>query len=212
MDINRSSRKTFLLIILIIFAAFILWLVLLLLLWAVLVSAGASPDLWAMIESLSTALAAAAVFTAGFIAYRELSEISNTRYLEVADRLFEELNSEENISARRWVFQNLPADPQEGIPGMTAEGRTAIKRVLNSLDRVAFLTQSGWIDQELVMPWMNPMIVKAWVRVRPYVEYERKRRGEPDYYQGASQLAERCLAWRKENVPNAEITWVEDAL
>lgn len=211
-DVNRSSRKTFLLIILIISAAFILWLVLLLLLWAILKSAGASSDLWAMIESLSTALAAAAVFTAGFIAYRELSEISNTRYMEVADRLFEELNSDENIEARRWVFQNLPTDPKEGIPAMTTEGRTAIKRVLNSLDRVAFLTQSGWIDEDLVMPWMNPMIVKAWVRVKPYVEYERKRRREPDYYQGVSALAERCLVWRRENIPGAEITWVEDAL
>jgi len=212
MDVNRSSRKTFLLIILITSGAFILWLVLQLLLWAILKSAGASPNLWAMIEALSTSLAAAAVFTAGFIAYRELSEISNTRYLEVADRLFEELNSEENIEARRWVFHHLPADPQEGIPSMSPEGRAAVKRVLNSLDRVAFLTQSGWIYEELVMPWMNPMIVKAWVKISPYVEYERKRRGEPDYYQGASRLAERCLAWRKENLPGAEITWVEDAL
>ncbi len=167
MDVNRSSRKTFLLIILITSGAFILWLVLQLLLWAILKSAGVSPDLWAMIEALSTALGAAAVFTAGFIAYRELSEISNTRYLEVADRLFEELNSEENIEARRWVFHHLPADPQEGIPSMSPEGRAAVKRVLNSLDRVAFLTQSGWIDEELVMPWMNPMIVKAWVKIKP---------------------------------------------
>jgi hypothetical protein len=212
MDVNRSSRNTLLLIILVTSGAFILWLVVQLLLWAILKSAGASPDLWAMIEALSTALGAAAVFTAGFIAYRELSEISNTRYMEVADRLFEELNSEENIEARRWVFHHLPADPQEGIPSMSPAGRAAVKRVLNSLDRVAFLTQSGWIDEDLVMPWMNPMIVKVWTKISPYVEYERQRRHEPDYYQGASALAERCQAWRKENVPNAEITWVEDAL
>lgn len=212
MDANRLSRKTFILIILITSGAFILWLGLLSLLWVGLKLSGFSQEIWAIIESLSTALTAAAVFTAGIIAYRELSEISNTRYMEVADRLFEELNSNENIEARRWVFQNLTANPEEGIPAMSAEGRTAIKRVLNSLDRVAFLTQSGWIDENLVMPWMNPMIVKSWVKIKPYVEYERKRRNEPDYYQSASKLAEQCLLWRKNNVPNAEITWVEDAL
>lgn len=212
MDANRLSRKTFILIILITSGAFILWLGLLSLLWVGLKLSGFSQELWAIIESLSTALTAAAVFTAGIIAYRELSEISNTRYMEVADRLFEELNSNENIEARRWVFQNLTANPEEGTPAMSAEGRTAIKRVLNSLDRVAFLTQSGWIDENLVMPWMNPMIVKSWVKIKPYVEYERKRRNEPDYYQSASKLAEQCLLWRKNNVPNAEITWVEDAL
>ena len=84
--------------------------------------------------------------------------------------------------------------------------------MLNSLDRVAFLTQSGWIDENQVIAWMNPMVVKSWIKLKPYVEYERNRRHEPDYYQTASRLAERCLTWREENVPNAEITWIEDAL
>jgi hypothetical protein len=212
MNANRPSGKTFALIVLITSGAFMLWLCLLLLLWWILKAQGVSYDLWAMIEALSTALAAAAVFTAGFIAYRELSEISSSRALEVADRLFEELNSDDNIAARRWIFQNLAANPEEGIPTLSPEGRAAIKRVLNSMDRVAFLTQSGWIEEDLVMPWMNPMVVKAWSKLRPYVAYERERRREPDYYQSASRLAERCLAWREKNVANAEITWVEDAL
>ena len=112
---NRPSMRTFLLIVLITAGAFVLWLSLLLLLWWFLGTLGVSYDLWAMIESLSTALAAAAVFTAGFIAYRELSEISNSRYMEVVERLLGELNSNENIEARRWIFQNLAADPKTGI-------------------------------------------------------------------------------------------------
>jgi len=84
MDVDWSGRKTFLLIIALTSGAFILWLVLLVLLWAGLKSFGASYDLWAMIEAISTALATAAGFTAGFIAYWELSEISNTRFMEVA--------------------------------------------------------------------------------------------------------------------------------
>jgi len=81
-----------------------------------------------------------------------------------------------------------------------------------SLDRAAFLTQAGWIPDELIMPWMNPMIVKIWDRLKPYVEYERQRRHEPDYYRQVSALAERRGAWRAAHVPNAEITWMEHAL
>lgn len=190
----------------------LLWLGLLYLLWRALQANGVSADLWALIESLSTALAAAAVFSAGFVAYRELSEVSRGRHLEIIDRLFAELNSPENIAARRWVFHDLPDDPTAGLPALTAEGRAEIKRVLNSLDRVAFLTQPGWVDEELVMPWMNPMIVKAWQKLEPYVLYERDRRHEPDYYQAAGQLGERCRAWRARRLPEAQITWVEDAL
>jgi hypothetical protein len=191
---------------------FFIWLFALALLWLLLRMVGFTNDFWAMTEALSTAVGAATVLGAGFVAYRELSEVADSRHMEVADRLFAELNSPESIEARRWIFQKLPVDPQEGILSLTSEGQAHVKRTLNSLDRVAFLTQARWIPDELVMPWMNPMIVKAWVKLKPYVDYESSRRNEPDYYQHARQLAERCLAWRKENLPGAQITWVDHAL
>jgi hypothetical protein len=183
--------------------------------WLMLRVLGVNTGLWPMIEALSTALTAAAVLGAAFVASRELSELASSRHLDVADKLFEELNSQENIEARRWVFVDLPedpADPGEVIGSLSPQGQEAIKRVLNSLDRIAFLTQSNWIPDEMVMPWMNPMVVKAWAKLAPYVEYERQRRHEPDYYQSAHQLADRCLAWREQHVPGAELTWVKDAL
>jgi hypothetical protein len=109
----------------------------------VLQTSGVNADLWALIEAISTAVAAAAVFSAGFVAYRELSEVARSRHMEIVDRLFAELNSPENIDARRWIFLNLPADPKEGLRSLTPEGRAAVKRVLNSLDRVAYLTLPG---------------------------------------------------------------------
>jgi hypothetical protein len=212
MNINWSGRLTLILIVAITLAGFLLWLGWLFFLWLFLQVVGASVDFWAMTEALSTAVAAAAVLGAGFVAYRELSEVASSRHMGVADRLFEELNSPQNIAARRWVFHNLPEDPQEGIPSLTDEGRAAMKQVLNSLDRVAFLTQAGWIPDEMIMPWMNPMVVKTWAKLEAYVDYESQRRGEPDYYQHARGLAERCRAWRAMHLPGAEITWVEDAL
>ena len=95
---------------------------------------------------------------------------------------------------------------------MTPEGRDNLKRVLNSLDRVAFLTQSGWIPEEMIMSWMNPMLVKAWIKLEPYVRYEGGRRQEPDHCEHARALAERCLMWGAKSLPEAEITWVDDAL
>lgn len=165
-----------------------------------------------MIEALSTAVAAAAVIGGAFVATRELGELANARHMEVADKLFAELNSQSSIESRRWIFQNLPDDPVVGLKSITQEGRDHMKRVLNSLDRVAFLTQNNWIPDEIIMPWMNPMVVKSWAKLGPYVEYESRRRNEPDYYQMAQALAQRCVRWREQNVTNADITWLSDAL
>ncbi len=206
---NRSNLFIILILTLVGFAAWML----ILIFWAgVLWLLGARPDFWAMTEALSTAVAAAAFLSAGFIAYRELKAQDISQYIDIADRLYDELNSADNIKARRWIFIHLTLPPEEGLPQLTDEGRAAIKSVLNSLDRVAFLTRDGWIPDELVMPWINPMVVKAWIRLEPYVDFESQRRNEPDYYQAVRKLASRCLIWRAENLPNAKITWVDDAL
>jgi len=171
-------------------------------------------NLTAILESISTSVAAAAVFGAAYFAYQELTEISKSRHIEVADRLFDELNSPESIKARRRIFQNLSGEPEEALEKLTSEDRDAIKTVLNSLDRVAFLTQSGWIPDELVMPWMHPMIYKSWEKLEPYVKYERDLRGESYYYKHAEELAIRCTRWRKDHLPNEEqeTHWINNAL
>lgn len=196
----------------VILVGFIFWVLGILIFWALLNILGVSTGYWVMLEALSTAVAAAAVLGVGIIAHNELNEAARGRYLNVADRLFDELNSPENIDARRRVFTNLPENPQEGLRMISSEDRAAVKRVLNSLDHVAFLTQAGWIPDELVMPWMNPIVVKSLEKLGPYVAYESQRRNEPDYYQHVRALAERCLEWRSRHLKDARITWVEDAL
>ena len=182
------------------------------LVWFILKSTNVTTDLMGTIQSLSNALAAAAVFGAGFIAYRELSEGVDSRYIDIADRLFDELNSPDNIAARRRVYQNLPANPEDGLKNMSSEDQEAMKKVLNSLDRVAFLTQPRWISDEIVMPWMHPMISKSWEKLEPYVIYERNRRNEPYFYRFAGELAVRCRKWRARNLIKTDTTWVDHSL
>ena len=212
MNTKWSSVITLGIFFLITALGFFIWVFGLALIWFILESLNFTTDLMIMIEALSTALAAAAVFGAGFIAYRELSEVSNTRYMDIADRLFDELNSPDNIEARRRIYFNLHANPEEGLKMMSPEDHEAMKKVLNSLDRVAFLTQSGWIPDEVIMPWIHPMIAKSWEKLGPYVLYERNRRNEPYYYQYAGNLVERCRKWRMKNSVETTTNWVDHAL
>lgn len=211
MKAPSSESHVFIKIVVLTIVAFLVWLVLLIGAWSIL-GQYIAPDFWAMVEALSTAVAAAAVVSAGYIAYRELSEGANSRYIEVSSRLFDELNSQENIEARRWVYTHLDGSVDNGLSFITNEGQTYMKQVLNSLDKVSFLTQSTWIPDEIIMPWMHPMIMKSWLKLKPYVLYERQRRNEPYYYRHAEQLADRCAAWRATHVPQTTIEWVEDAL
>jgi hypothetical protein len=201
-----------LVIVAIIILCYLCWIGGLFLVWLLLQGTGSAPDFWALTAALSVPLGPAVLLGGSALAYRQLTEVARGRHLGVADRLFEELNSPDNIEARRWIFQHLPNNPDESVSMLTEEGHMAVKRVLNSLDRVAFLTQAGWIPEEMMMPWMNSMVVKAWTKLEAYIDYESKRRHEPDYYQSVRTLAQRCVAWRAKHLPGAKITWVDDAL
>jgi hypothetical protein len=212
MATNWSGKRVIGVMLLLTAGGFILGMMALCVLWAILRRLGFALSFWAMTEAMATAVTAATVLGGAILAYRELSEASTTRHIEVADRLFDELNDPANVDARRHVFQKLPDDPETGIARLEDADRTAIKQVLNSLDRVAFLTQAGWIPEDMVMPWMSPMILKSWIKLEPWVSFESTRRAEPDYYRQVRVLAERCIAWRKAHDMSNEFTRVANAL
>ncbi|NUQ36670.1 MAG: DUF4760 domain-containing protein [Caldilineales bacterium] len=212
MNRDRAPYETLLMALFVTLTALAGWLALLLLLRLLLRGLGAPLDFWAMTEALSTALAAAAVFGAGIVAFRELREQAESRHMAVADKLFTELNAPENIVARRWVILELPADPAATLPGLARADKDKIKQVLNSLDRVAFLTQHNWIPDDMIMAWMSPMILKTWDKLEAYVAYESQRRQEPDYYRQVRALARRCDAWRQRTGLDATYKIVDHAL
>jgi hypothetical protein len=209
---TRRSRRRTLTVVALATGGFVLWFGVLLTLWSILHAVGVATDFWPMAQTLTSTVTMVCIVAGSVVAFHQLNEAASNRHLAVADRLFEELNSPENIEARRWIFHNLPDDPEEGSRTLTPEGQTAIKRVLNSLDHIAFLTQAGWIPEEMIMPWMNPMVVKAWAKLERYVDYESRKRREPDYYQHARQLAEHCRVWRTHHLPDATVMWIKDAL
>lgn len=205
MKLLNSGTRTLLIFAILTIIAFVIWILGVIFVNNVFnISEGA---LFA-VEALSTALTVATVFGAGYFAIQELSEASKTRYMEISDKLFNELNSTENIDARRIVYGLKRAKPDKDL---NQDQKDAIKKVLNSLDHVAFLTQKGWIPDEIIMPWMHPMIAKTWQMLEPYVIIQRQQRGEPYYYEHASELAERCFSWReKHNIDKGDYKFIDD--
>jgi uncharacterized membrane protein YfcA len=58
--------------------------------WPILLALGIPTNLWETTQTVSTTVAAAAVFGAGFVAYRELGELAHGRHAQIADKLFAE--------------------------------------------------------------------------------------------------------------------------
>lgn len=169
-------------------------------------------DLWSMLEGISGALSFAVVVGGGFFAVLQLVEATDSRHIEVFNDTFNRLMSDDEIRARRWIYQHLPPDPAQGIAGLSEIGQRHVKLVLNSFDHLGFLIQQDLIDDDSIIEWVSPIVVKTWKYLGPYVHYEARRRKEPYYYSTACKLAERCRDWWIANGRSEEFVWVDDAL
>jgi len=207
-----KSRKpmTLLFFFLILAGGSVGWFIFLFLIWGMLNLLGVRQDLWQMVSALSTAVTAAAILSAGFVAHQEIQSTNKSRYLAVMENLFQDLNAKEQIEARKWVYQNLGDFKGEiTLLALDDNGKYQIKVVLNEIDKIAFLTQSGFSPVEEIMRWVNPMVVKSWEKLAPLVHLQRELRSEPDYYRDAENFALVCTAWRKAEYPLESHQFIE---
>ncbi|MBN1429809.1 MAG: hypothetical protein JXB07_15675 [Anaerolineae bacterium] len=174
-------------------------------------------DLWSMFEGLSSAAAFSVAVGGGLMVLAQLTEAVDSRSLTIFNDVFDRLACDRNIEARRWIYQNLPDNPERGLASLSDEGREHVKLVLNSFDHLGFLVRQDWVSseaEEAIIQWVSPFVAKTWIKLGPYVEYEvAQRPEEPDYYIAACHLAERCIAYRKALLRHdPTITWRRDAL
>lgn len=168
-------------------------------------------DLWNMLEGIGAAAAFAAVVGGGVMALQQLAEANDARQREIYNAMFQRLMSDEEIDARRYIYE-LPDDPEQGLGSLNADGRRRVKRVLNSYDYFGFLIRQGWGPNEEIVKWVSPIVVKAWLKIGPYVEHERVAREEPEYYADAEYLYEQCRAAWVDQHGDEGVTWVDGAL
>ncbi len=167
-------------------------------------------DTWAVLEGLSSAAALAFAVGAGIVVLMELDATVDSRNLDIYRDMYEKLMSEEEVKARKFIYQQIPAsgDKQVIIDAVLSDdqARKYVKQVLNLIDYFGFLIEQEWVTVDEVIGWMSPIVVKVWEKIGPVVEYERSQRPEePDYYEAAIRLAELCRKWRDTNLRDRQI-------
>jgi hypothetical protein len=185
--------------------------------WRLAGPIGGSVDMWGALEALATAAAFSVAVGGGLMLLAQLTEAVDSRNLAIFNDVFERLAADRNIDARRWIYQQLPDNPGQGLASLSEEGRQHVKYVLNSFDHLGFLIQEGWVSgeaEDAIIRWVSPFVVKTWQKLGSYIDYEvAQRPEEPDYYEAVRHLAEKCIAYRKALLHrDPKTTWRDDAL
>ncbi len=135
---------------------------------------------------------------AGLVAVFQLRATQKSRYLEAVVRMFEDFGSRDAYADADAVL-GLPAAIQD-YTSQEVELATWAVRVY---EEIAFLTQSGMIPENYIIPLYSRRIVWSWDALQPFIQNERQLRdnggeyrlgGDGRYFEG---LAKRALAYRE---------------
>ena len=102
-------------------------------LWRALTMAGISDNAWNALGAVGTMAGFALTLAGALVILVQLNESIERRSMELFSTAFEQLSSEADVTARRWIFINLPDDVEEGLTMLETnpEGNAHDKRVLN---------------------------------------------------------------------------------
>jgi hypothetical protein len=175
--------------------------------------ASLNDEQWSNLGALASVAALAFALGAGLLVLIEVTEQTDSRNLGVYQDIYEKLMSENEIAARRYIYENMPdlaalntterAAEIERLVRDDSQVRQYVKQVLNLIDYFGFLVEQDWVTADEVIGWLSPVVVKVWAKIGPLVEYERAQRPEePDYYISAVKLVPKCQAWREKHYPN----------
>ena len=143
---------------------------------------------------------------------RQESQVS----FEIYKSIHAKLTDPNDEAARRWIIQNIKPFNEEEMSKdewikkasekihkktiteneNLAPGHESLKRVLNTFDYFGFVAENHINVEGALLEWMSAPIAKVWERIKPYVENERDKRKEPDFYKSAFYIGEKCLEWR----------------
>ena len=163
-----------------------------------------SAELWSLLASMATVLAAVLATAAAVFALRQLREMTRTRHLEAMLRVFEMMGGDEPRMQRRFIFTELKSSPDR----VTPEERWKIEQVSVTFDRIGRLVQLGLVPEEELFAGHCEVIIRCWRRLKPYIEYHRQQLGgrHAKVFEGLATLAE---AYHKRHFPNDRIEIVD---
>lgn len=134
-------------------------------------------------------------FTLGYI-HRQLAQQKKEHKLQETLVMFEKLQSQEVVKARRYIYENFP----ETIEGLNNNQlRVHIQKAeiaFITFDMIGYLVDKDHLDVTPILEKCWGLIWRCWQKSKDIIERERKQRGHEDYLDRFESLFRLCEDYR----------------
>ena len=155
-------------------------------------------------SSIATVATAAIAIVAAMFALVQVREMTRTRHLEAMLRVFEMLGAEDARKQRRFIYTQLKSSPN----GLSAEEQWVVEQVTVTFDRLGRLVQMGLVPREELFQGHCEVVIRAWIRLKPYVYYHRSRVGGRHGH-NFEELAKSAQEYFSANFPGQELKVID---
>ena len=179
-------------------------------------------------EAVMIILSTSLLIGGGIFIFVEYAQREHERIFRLHTDMILRLMCEEDVNARRGVFENIPMLAAEATNDERKAwilevrqcifhtdggvGAKHIKTILNSFDYLGLTALNYWRMEEDLAIWLVPIVTKVWDRIGPYIKEESIRRNEPKYYIWARRFGNELGTWWKTHSDFTKIESVDDPL
>jgi Domain of unknown function (DUF4760) len=150
-----------------------------------------------LLNFAAVAFSLVAIVTSTTTAVRQSKLMEHANLLPVLSDLFGEFRAPEFFSNMQYISHSLWKD----FPPSTTqwpdlhEDKTHVRRVAGFFNLVGVLVANGIIGELLVASYMGASVLRAWKYLGPYIQNDRSRRQDPNWFLFFENLAQRIAQY-----------------
>ena len=138
-------------------------------------------------SSISLVISILALTITGFLGFKQLKKSEESNSLPLIIDMIREFRNREFKAHLDFINNDLRKFPKEmGYNKLNKIARNHVKTASHFFNHISFIVLNGIVNEDLVIEYMGSTMKKAWDKLYPYLQVERKNRTEDpeeDYYQ-----------------------------
>jgi hypothetical protein len=159
-------------------------------------------DVYGLITTIAVSAQAVTVVVAALYAGRQVNEVKaqvqEARRVRLLSILLAIRNDIDSVGSRRNRYRLFNELPRDLTSSLTEAQDRVVDRVVVEYEFIGGLIGNNFIDFEQIASLYAPSVERAWIRAKPWVESERKRRDDEPYATNFEKFSEDCMKYNRQ--------------
>lgn len=159
------------------------------------------PQTWQIAANVAAVIAASIVSITAVFAYWQICEMRRNNLIQGTIAVLDMTDEVDFRKDCMFVYRKFPSDPKALTRGQLDKA----EKVWGTLGRIGMMLQEKMLPRHFTFVMFSDVAIRAWNKLRPRIELERKLRNDPLFMMHFEYLVDESRKYREKEFPGKEL-------